>query len=144
MVAHLRRNAEAVYAGIENLPGMRLRHRPDPEGDIGYSVFFETKNKESRDRCIRQLRQRKVPASTLVGSVLLPIQESVINKRARHPAWPSFNSPEGKRIKYGPDTCRQTLGIFDRFVQVRIGPRYTRRINDYIIDSIRSVCRELT
>ena len=144
MVAHLRRNAEAVYAGIENLPGMRLRHRPDPEGDIGYSVFFETKDKESRDRCIGQLRQRKVPASTLVGSVLLPIQESVINKRTRHAAWPSFNSPEGKRIQYGPDTCRQTLGIFDRFVQVRIGPRYTRRINDYIIDSIRSVCRELT
>jgi len=144
MVAHLRRNAEAVYAGIENVPGMRLRRRPDPEGDIGYSVFFETRNKESRDRCIRQLRQRKVPASTLVGSVLLPIQESVINKRTRHAAWPSFNSPEGKRIKYGPDTCRQTLGIFDRFVQVRIGPRYTQRINDYIIDSIRSVCRELT
>ncbi|MBN2133841.1 MAG: DegT/DnrJ/EryC1/StrS family aminotransferase [Sedimentisphaerales bacterium] len=139
MVAHLRRNAEAVYAGIENLPGMRLRHRPDPEGDIGYSVFFETKDKESRDRCIRQLRERKVPASTLVGSVLLPIQESVINKRARHAAWPSFNSPEGKRIQYGPDTCRQTLGIFDRFVQVRIGPRYTERINDYIIDSIRQV-----
>lgn len=144
MVAHLRRNAEAVYAGIENFPGMRLRHRPDPEGDIGYSVFFETKDKESRDRCIRHLRQRKVPASTLVGSVLLPIQESVMSKRTRHAAWPSFNSPEGKRIKYGPDTCRQTLGIFDRFVQVRIGPRYTRRINDYIIDSIRQVYREQT
>ena len=74
---------------------------------------------------------------------MLPVQESVINKRMRHPNWPSFNSPEGKKIKYGPDTCRQTLGVFDRFVQVRIGPKYTTRINDYIIDSIRDVYNSL-
>ena len=46
---------------------------------------------------------------------------------------------EGKAIQYGPDCCRQTLEIFDRFVQVRIGPKYTQRINDHIIDAIRQV-----
>ena len=144
MLAQLRGNARAIYNGIKNLPGISLRYRPDPDGDIGYGVYFETKDKEARNRCIRQLRQRKVPASTLTGSVLLPVQESVINKRARHPNWPSFNSPEGKKIKYGPDTCRQTLDIFDRFVQVRVGAKYTQRINDYIIDAIRSVYNSLT
>jgi len=144
MLAQLRSNARAIYNGIKTLPGIRLRYRPDPDGDIGYGVFFEMKDKASRDLCIRQLRQRKVPASTLTGSVLLPIQESVMNKRARHPNWPSFNSPEGKNIKYGPDTCRQTLDIFDRFVQVRVGAKYTRRINDYIIDTIRRVYNSLT
>jgi 8-amino-3,8-dideoxy-alpha-D-manno-octulosonate transaminase len=139
MVAHLRRNAEAVYDGIKDLPGMRLRHRPDPAGDIGYAVFFEMKDKAARDKCIRELRSRKVPASTLTGSVLLPVAESVVSKRTRHPDWPSFNSPHGRQIEYGPDSCRQTLEIFDRFVQVRIGPRYTKRIDDYIVDSIRDV-----
>jgi len=139
MIAQLRRNSEAIYDGIRSLPDIRLRHRPDPEGDIGYGVYFEMKNKAARNRCIRELRKRKVPASTLSGSVLLPIEESVVNKRTRHPDWPSFNSLEGKRIKYGPDSCRQTLDIFDRFVQVRIGAKYTQRINDYIIDSIRRV-----
>ncbi|UCD52598.1 MAG: DegT/DnrJ/EryC1/StrS family aminotransferase [Phycisphaerales bacterium] len=139
MVGQLRANAEAVYDGIKTIDGIRLRHRPDPEGDIGYSVFFEMPDKASRDRCIGQLRQRRVPTSTLSGSVLLPIQESVINKRARHANWPSFSSPEGKAMQYGPDCCRQTLEIFDRFVQVRIGPKYTPRINGYIIDAIRQV-----
>ena len=125
--------------GIKGIAGIRLRQRPDPQGDIGYGVYFEVRDKAARDRCIEELRKRKVPASTLTGSVLLPIEESVINKRARHPDWPSFNSPEGKAIQYGPDSCRQTLGIFDRFVQVRIGPKYTQRINDHIIDSIRQV-----
>jgi 8-amino-3,8-dideoxy-alpha-D-manno-octulosonate transaminase len=139
MVAQLRRNADAIYDGIKSLADIRLRRRPDPEGDIGYGVYFEVKDKVARDRCIQELRKRKIPASTLTGSVLLPVAESVINKRARHPDWPSFNSPRGKEIEYGPDTCRQTLEIFDRFVQVRIGPKYTQRIDDYIIDAVRQV-----
>ena len=143
MLAQLRGNARVIYDGIRNLAGIRLRHRPDPEGDIGYAVFFEMNDKTMRDRCIRELRDRKVPASTLTGSVLLPTQESVINKRTRHPDWPSFNSPAGKAIEYGPDCCRRTLDVFDRFVQVRVGAKYTQRINDYIIDSIRQVYKTL-
>jgi 8-amino-3,8-dideoxy-alpha-D-manno-octulosonate transaminase len=139
MVSQLRQNAEAIYGGIKNLSGIGLRHRPDPEGDIGYGVYFEMKDKSARDNCIAELKKRKVPASTLTGSVLLPVAESVVNKRTRHPNWPSFNSPEGKKIEYGPDSCRQTLDIFNRFVQVRVGAKYTQRINDYIIDSIRQV-----
>jgi hypothetical protein len=67
----------------------------------------------------------------------------VVNKRTRHPDWPSFNSPAGKKIKYGADSCRQTLDIYDRFVQVRIGPKYTQRIDDYIVDAIRQVYKSL-
>jgi len=143
MLAQLRRNAEAIYNGIKNLAGIRLRHRPDPQGDIGYAVYFEMKDKAMRDRCIRELRKRRVPASTLTGSVLLPVHESVMNKRTRHRDWPSFNSPQGRKIKYGPDSAAQTLGIFDRFVQVRVGAKYTQRINDYIIDAIRQVYNSL-
>jgi len=143
MLAQLRGNANAIYDGIKNISGIRLRHRPDPEGDIGYAVFFEMQDKAMRDRCIRELRQRKVPASTMTGSVLLPVAESVINKRTRHSDWPSFNSPEGKKIKYGPDSCRQTLDIFDCFVQIRVGAKYTERINNYIVDNIRQVYKTL-
>jgi 8-amino-3,8-dideoxy-alpha-D-manno-octulosonate transaminase len=141
MVAQLRHNAGAIYEGIQSLPGIRLRQRPDPQGDIGYSVFFEMKDRAARDRCIDELRKRKVPASTLSGSVLLPIEESVIQKRARHANWPSFNSPEGRAIQYGRECCRQTLGVFDRFVQIRVGAKYTQRINDYIIQAVREVHR---
>jgi dTDP-4-amino-4,6-dideoxygalactose transaminase len=139
MIAQLRRHADAVYDGIQGVPGIRLRQRPDPGGEIGYCVGFEMKDKASRDRCIQELRRRKVPASTLTGSVLLPVEESVIHKRARHPDWPSFNSPEGKSIQYGPDTCRQTLRVFDRFVLVRMGAKYTDKIDRHIIDAIRQV-----
>jgi 8-amino-3,8-dideoxy-alpha-D-manno-octulosonate transaminase len=139
MIGELRHNAQVIYEGIKSTNGIRLRQRPDPAGDIGYAVYFETRDKSQRDRCIQELGRRRVPASTLTGSVLLPIAESVVNKRARHPNWPSFNSPEGKAIRYGPDSCRQTLDIFDRFVQVRVGAKYTQKIDDYIADAIRQV-----
>ncbi|MHC4580096.1 MAG: DegT/DnrJ/EryC1/StrS family aminotransferase [Planctomycetota bacterium] len=143
MIAQLRQNANAIREGIRGLRGIRMRHRPDPEGDNGYGVYFEMKDKVQRDHCIRELRKRRVPASRLTGSVLLPIHDAVINKRTRHPDWPSFNSPAGKRIKYGPDSCRQTLDIYDRFVQVRVGVKYTQRINDYIVDVVRQVYNSL-
>jgi len=143
MIAQLRRHATPIYEGIKDLQGIRLRRRPDPAGDIGHAVCFEVKDKETRDRCIAELRQRKVPASTLTGSQLLPNEESVINKRTRGANWPSFSSPEGKAIKYGPDSCRQTMSVFDRFVQVRIGVKYTQRIDDHIVQAIRAVCGSL-
>ncbi len=139
MIAPLREHAAAVYDGIKGIDGIRLRQRPDPAGDIGYCVGFEMEDKAARDRCIQELRGRKVPASTLTGSVLLPVEESVISKRTRHSNWPSFSSPEGKSIQYGPETCPQTLDIFDRFVQVRMGAQYTEKIDTHIIDAIRRV-----
>jgi dTDP-4-amino-4,6-dideoxygalactose transaminase len=71
MVTQMRHSAEAIYEGIKSIPGIRLRHRPDPAGDIGYGVYFEMNDKAARDRCIQELRNRKIPASTLTGSVLL-------------------------------------------------------------------------
>ncbi len=142
MVADLRRHAGALYAGLRELPGIRLRHQPDPAGDIGYAAFFELADRAARDRCIRALRQRQVPASTLTGSVFLPAEEAVIAKRARHPAWPSFQCPEGRAIRYGADTCPQTAGILDRFVQVRVGPRFTERVDRYLVESLHAVWKE--
>ena len=46
MIAQLRGHAEAVYDGIKGIPGIRLRQRPDPAGDIGYCVGFELKDKD--------------------------------------------------------------------------------------------------
>jgi 8-amino-3,8-dideoxy-alpha-D-manno-octulosonate transaminase len=139
MVQQLREHAEAISDGIRSLPGLCLRHQPDPAGDIGSGVFFELSDRAARDRCIAALRQRYVPASTLTGSVLLPIQESVVEKRTRHSDWPSFTSSEGRAIQYGSDCCRQTLELFDRFVQIRVGAKYTARIDGYIAEQVRQV-----
>lgn len=139
MVGDQRRNANRVHDGIKDLPGIKFRRQPDPKGDTGYCVGFELANKDAQQRCIRELHKRGIPAGTLGGSVLLPVQESVINKHVRHPNWTSFNTPEGKAIQYGKESCRQTLQIYDTFVLVRIGPKYTDKENERIIAAVREV-----
>jgi 8-amino-3,8-dideoxy-alpha-D-manno-octulosonate transaminase len=143
MIQQLRIHAGVIRNGLRQLPGLRLRRLPDPEGDIGYAVHFEVANRSLRDRCIAALRQRHIPASPLSGSVLLPIQDSVVHKRARHPDWPSFTSAEGRAIQYGPDSCTQTLELFDRFVQIRVGANYTSRIDQYIVAQVLEVWENL-
>lgn len=143
MVADLRRHAGALYAGLRDLPGARLRQQPDPAGDIGTAAFFEVRDRAERDRCIAALRRLNVPASTLSGSVFLPAEEAVIAKRTRHPAWPSFQSPEGRALRYGADTCPQTAGVLDRFVQVRVGPKFTERVDRYLVECLGRVWTEL-
>lgn len=143
MIAAMRGHADAIRTSLEGVPGLVWRTAPDPRGDTGYGVYFEAPNKAARDHCIHALQQVNVPASTLTGSVLLPLEEAVIAKRARHTDWPSFTSPAGRAIQYGPEMCRQTLEVFDRFVQVRLGPRYTQRITDHIAAAIRRVWQEV-
>jgi 8-amino-3,8-dideoxy-alpha-D-manno-octulosonate transaminase len=139
MIADLRRNAEYVRNGIKDLPGIRLRKQPDPRGDIGYGVYILLADRKARDKCIQGLRKRRIPAGTISGSVLLPIAPSIINKETQHPNWPSFTSSAGQAIEYGPECCQQTLDLYNRFVQVRMGPKYTQEQNDRIIDAIRTV-----
>lgn len=139
MIHDLRHNAHIVREGIKDLPGIQLRKRPDPDGDTGYSIYFKLKNKEAKDQCIKELRKRKIPAGSLSGSVLLPVHPAVMNKETRHPNWPSFNTPEGKAIQYGPESCPQTLEVYDRFVQIRMGPKYTESENERIVAAIREV-----
>lgn len=143
MIAGLRGVAQAVREGIADLPGLRLRARPDPEGDLGYGVYLEMEDRQQRDRCIARLREQGIPAGTMSGSVMLPVQRSVMEKRARHAAWPSFTSPEGRAVQYGPECCRRTLGVFDRFVEIRMGPKYTERMVARIVAAVRGTYASL-
>jgi hypothetical protein len=35
----VRRNAHRVYSGIRDVPGVHLRHLPDPEGELGTGIY---------------------------------------------------------------------------------------------------------
>lgn len=139
MVQDQRGNAHIIREGIKSLKGITFRHQPDPSGDIGYCIGIKMETKSKRDRCIDELQKLGVSSGPLGGSVLLPIQDSVIHKHVRHPNWPSFRTPEGKAIQYGSDSCRQTLDVYNTYVLLRIGPKYTAYDNQRIIDTFKKV-----
>lgn len=40
IVANMRRQANRLYAGLQDIAGLQLRYRPDPDGDTGASVLM--------------------------------------------------------------------------------------------------------
>src|SRR5207253_26507 len=52
IVRDVRTNAQRVYAGIRDLPGVSLRRLPDPDGELGSSIFIKFATKELRDRYV--------------------------------------------------------------------------------------------
>jgi 8-amino-3,8-dideoxy-alpha-D-manno-octulosonate transaminase len=142
IIGDARRNARRIYDGIADLPGLELRKRPDPAGEIGAAVFLGFKDKQARDRFMAGMKVEGLPAQPPVGSVVLPLVPHIMAKRTVHPAWPTFNTPRGKSIQYGPETCRRTVQVLDRFAGVPIDPKYTKAECDAIVAGIRKVYTE--
>lgn len=141
IVAALRAHAGRVYEGIADLPGVRLRHRPDPQGDLGSVVGLQFESKERRDRLLKVMHAEKLPASPPFGSVVLPIQPYIEKKATIHPAWPSFTSERGRAIRYGAACCPRTLGLLDRQAAIPLDPKYRRQDVEDIVAGIRKALR---
>jgi 8-amino-3,8-dideoxy-alpha-D-manno-octulosonate transaminase len=139
IVGNVRASARRVYAGIQDLPGIKFRKRYDPDGEIGVGVFIEFPTKAQRDRFLKLMQAENVPGAPPSGSVILPIQKYVETKRTHHPAWPSFTSERGKSIQYGKACCPRTIDILDRFAGVMLDPKYTPQDCDDIVAAIRKV-----
>jgi 8-amino-3,8-dideoxy-alpha-D-manno-octulosonate transaminase len=137
--SRLRANARKVREGIADLPGIRLRKMPDPEGDLGVTVFLDHGTRERRDRFLRALRAEGISASGPGGSVILPTDARIEKKVTIHPDWPSFNTPEGKAIRYGSECCPRTIDIIGRSGGVIMDPNFSNEDIKDIVTAIRKV-----
>jgi len=135
----LRANAKKVRQGIADLPGLRLRKCPDYDGELGSVVFIDLTTGDRRSKFVRAMGAEGVPAAGPGGSVILPADARIEKKLTLHPAWPSFQTPQGRAIQYGRESCPRTLDIIGRFAGVRIDPHYTDEDVNDVIKAIRKV-----
>jgi dTDP-4-amino-4,6-dideoxygalactose transaminase len=139
ILAAVRRNAQRVYEGVRDLPGIRFRRLPDPAGEIGNVIFIRFDTAARCDKFIAAMKAENVPVSKPVGSVVLPVQSYIEKKVATHPAWPTWTSPRGRAIQYGAASCPRTLDILSRFAGPAMNPKYTDQDVSDIIAAIRKV-----
>lgn len=135
----LRRNTRKVREGIADLPGLKMRKTPDLEGDLGVTVFLDHGTRQRRDQFLRALRAEGISASPPGGSAILPIDERIEKKVTVHPDWPSFNTPQGKAIRYGRESCPQTIDVQERLGGVIMDPNFTDEDVNDIVKAIRKV-----
>ncbi|MBN1417454.1 MAG: DegT/DnrJ/EryC1/StrS family aminotransferase [Planctomycetes bacterium] len=139
IAGRLRRAARIVREGIADLPGLKLRRMPDPEGDLGTDVFLDLGSGEKRDRFLRAMAAEGVPAFPPRGSAILPAAPHIRDKLTVHPDWPSFRSTRGKEIRYGAESCPRTIDILGRHAGVVLDPNFTDEDLGDIVRAIRKV-----
>lgn len=143
IVADVRANARRVYEGIRDLPGLCLRQRADPEGELGSAVFLGFSSKPRRDHFLAAMKAENVPAQPPFGSALLPVQPYIEDKATIHPAWPSFRSERGQAIRYGAACCPRTIDILGRYAGVALDPRFSPGDVKDIVAAIRKVYADI-
>jgi 8-amino-3,8-dideoxy-alpha-D-manno-octulosonate transaminase len=132
----LRQSARKVRSGIADLPGLKLRKSPDGEGELGVGVFLDLGTPKRRDRFLSAIEAEGISAAPPAGSAILPIDPRIEKKATIHPAWPSFQSPAGKAIRYGRQCCPRTIDILGRHAGVMLDPTFR---DDDLQDIIRAV-----
>jgi 8-amino-3,8-dideoxy-alpha-D-manno-octulosonate transaminase len=139
IIGALRGLARQVYEGLDGLPGLELRHRPDPAGDTGSNIWLGFPSPTHRDRFLNAMRAENVPASSPMEAALVPLQPSAEHKLTSHPGWPSFTSERGRSIRYGAECCPRTIAIHRRFAGVTLDPSFSRSDAGDIVAAVRKV-----
>src|ERR1035437_2303735 len=139
IVAQQRRSWLYVKEQIQELRGWKLRQSNDPEGDIGWTLNLIFADKGMRDRFVAAMVAENVPMSSPSSATPLPPFPYIENKSVPRPAWPTFNTPRGREIRYGAQSCPRTLDIFNRAATLTIGPKFTQTDLKDIVAAIKKV-----
>lgn len=139
IIGDVRANGRRVYRGIADMPGVRFRHLPDPEGELGTGIFIGFDSADQRKRYADAMKAEGVPVASPSGSVILPVVPEIEQKVTVTPRWPSFASERGKSIRYGRECCPRTIEILSRFAGVMMGPKYTQRDTEDAVTAVRKV-----
>jgi 8-amino-3,8-dideoxy-alpha-D-manno-octulosonate transaminase len=139
IVAQQRRSWLFVKERVQELPGWKLRQSHDPEGDIGWTLNLIFGDKGIRNRFVSAMIAENVPMSAPSSATPLPPFPYIENKIVPHPAWPTFNTPRGREIRYGAQCCPRTLDIFNRAATLTIGPKFAQSDLKDIVAAIQKV-----
>jgi 8-amino-3,8-dideoxy-alpha-D-manno-octulosonate transaminase len=139
ILAEQRRRGAYVIERVSRLPGIKMRRSNDWDGELHLTVDLLLASQELRDRFTKAMKAENVPMERPSAAVVLPAQPPVANKVVPHPAWPSFNSPRGKEVRYGAESFPRTMEIFNRTATLTVGPHYTNQDLDDIVAAITKV-----
>jgi 8-amino-3,8-dideoxy-alpha-D-manno-octulosonate transaminase len=137
--SRLRANMRKLRDLIADIPRLKLRKTPDAEGDLGSTIFVDMGTHSRCERFMRAMRAEGIPSHGPGGSVILPADSRIAQKATLHPAWPSFQSPEGKAIRYGAESCPRTIDILGRHAGVIMDPNFSEEDVKDVAKAIRKV-----
>ncbi len=149
IIAHTRKQAKRLRAGIQGLPNVRLHQPPDIEGDLGISVQMQFDTAEFTKKFAEALAAEGVPCGSAYNQGfpdrhIFKFWEYIMTKSSSDKHGRPWTSPlHDQTREYGPDMCPRTLDILGRTVGISLSQKYTDAHIDSIIKAVRKVADAL-
>ena len=143
IIPPLRRMKKRVKAGVSDIKGIQFREVPDEEGDAGVSLIFYPPTGDLAVKFREALNAENISAG---GGYRQPVymREQILSQRTITDEGCPFACPfYGRKIEYREGMCPSTEDLISRIVFVRIGPAFTDRDCDDIVEAVQKVARAL-
>ncbi|HEY1683750.1 MAG TPA: DegT/DnrJ/EryC1/StrS family aminotransferase [Tepidisphaeraceae bacterium] len=142
--AHCRRMQEKIIAGIQDLPGLKMRRNPDPSGDTALEMYIIMPNIEKADELRAKLDALNVNCRKTTGSYCHYAREYCTTGLAHSPGASPFKEfSEWPAKGYRKEDFPKTESIVHRVVALPIGSMYSDEDADYIAKAVRHVWSEV-
>jgi 8-amino-3,8-dideoxy-alpha-D-manno-octulosonate transaminase len=115
-----RRHKRRLVEGVDGLPGLTMRHVPDPAGDCGTRFGFTLDDPSKAERFGQALRAEGVPARLVYGGQPVYAEPQILSRRTHHG---NAVDPEGPAYSMG--MCSRTEALLKHTFTMPIHPHLT-------------------
>lgn len=142
LLAAMRANKARILDAAGELPGLELRHTPDPAGDGSSSITWFAPEPAVGMRMVAALRAEGIPAVQFYDGKPVYANEALLARRtASNKGGPWHCAEHPCHVTYAMGMCPRTEALVARNVTVGVGGQYT---DDDCVDVARAVRKVAT
>jgi dTDP-4-amino-4,6-dideoxygalactose transaminase len=144
LLAAMRANKRRILDAVGDVPGLRVRRAPDPDGDGSSSITWFAPSAEIAQRTVLALRAEGVPAVQFYDGKPVYANEALRAQRtASNKGGPWHCAEHPSRITYEMGMCPQTEALVSRNVTIGVGARFSAADCDDVAAAIVKVAAAL-
>lgn len=141
----LSKNFCRLRQAVEEQPGVEIRALSDPDGDLGFEMYFLFEDYRTSEAFRGQMELRGVSCAPLTGTYPHYRGQYCIEGTAANPAFdPKRYFSEWPAPGYRESDFPRTSKLVQRLVSLSLGVNHTEEDLAYIIQALQESCEVLT
>lgn len=144
LLAAMRANKTLILDAIGDVPGLVLRHVPDPAGDGSSSITWFAPDASLAARMVAALRAEGIPAVQFYDGKPVYANEALLARRtASNKGGPWHCAEHPCHVSYSMGMCPDTEALVARNVTLGVGAQYSEADCADVAAAVRKVTRVL-
>lgn len=140
LLARMRANKRRIVSALGEVPGLKPRRIPDPDGDGASSITWFLPTADQAKRFLKAMWAEGVPSAPFYGGRPVYAHPSILEKRTASGKGGPWNCAEHPcRVEYRMGMCPRTEELVARNVIVGCGAAYSEADCDDVAAAVRKV-----